>query len=58
MSQKRLEGKPCTGCGQETACSYYDGDRKVRLCAECLARIRMEPGTKEVLLAQGPTWPN
>ncbi len=54
MGRKHSEGKPCTGCGQETACSYYDGDRKVRLCAECLGRLRKEPGAGEVLLAEGP----
>ena len=47
-------GLMTSGCGQETACAYYDGDRKVRLCPECLDRLRKEPGTREVLLAEGP----
>ena len=53
MNQKRSAGAPCTGCGQETACVYYDGDRKVRLCPECLERMRREPEAREVLLAEG-----
>ncbi len=54
MSRKRLEGEPCTGCGQETACAYYDGDRMVPLCPECLERVERKPGAREVLLAEGP----
>ena len=46
------------GCGQETACSYYDGERKVRLCPECLERMRREPTAREVLLAEGPSLAN
>ena len=47
--------KPCTGCGQPTVCAYYDGDRKVRLCPECLERMRKAPGAREVLPAErGP----
>ena len=37
-----------------TVCSYYDGNSKVRLCPECLERMRREPGVREVLLAEGP----
>ncbi len=48
----------CTGCGQPTVCSYYDADRKVRLCPECLERMRREPGAREVLLAEGPSGEN
>ncbi len=44
MNRQRSQAKPCTGCGQETACAYYDGDRKVRLCPECLDRM-MEPSS-------------
>ncbi len=39
--------------GQPTVCAYYDGDRKVRLCPECLERMRREPGAWGVLLAEG-----
>ena len=39
------------------ACAYYDGDRKVRLCPECLERMRREPGAGEILLAEGPARP-
>ncbi len=41
------KAKPCTGWGQETACAYCDGDRKVRLCPECLERMRRGPGARE-----------
>ncbi len=58
MSRERSEGKPCTGCGQETACAYQDGDRKVRLCSECLEQMLREPEAREVLLAEGPTRTN
>ena len=58
VSRERQPGEPCTGCGQETACGCYDGDRKVVLCPECAERLRREPETKEVLLAEGPTRPN
>ena len=58
MTLKRSEGKPCTGCGQPTVCNFYDGNRKVRLCPECLERVRREPGEREVLLAEGPVKPN
>ncbi len=27
MSRNRPQAQPCTACGQETACGYYDGDR-------------------------------
>ena len=49
------EAQPCTGCGQETACAYQDGDRKARLCPECLEWMRRGPGAREVLLAEVPT---
>ncbi len=55
---ERSQSEPCTGCGQETVCAYYDGDRKVRLCPECLERIPMEPGAREALLAEGTVKPN
>ena len=61
MGRKRPGDQPCIGCGQETACSYYDGDRKVRprrLCPDCLEQMLREPGTREVLLAEGPAQPN
>ena len=53
-STERLERHRNFCPGQETTCSYYDGDRKVRLCPECLDRIRKEPETRKVLLAEGP----
>ena len=31
---------------------------KVRLCPECLERMRSEPGAREVLQAEGPARPN
>ncbi len=58
MGRKRSEGEPRTGRSQKTACAYYDGNNKVRLCPECLARLRKEPGAKEILLAEGPSRPN
>ncbi len=58
MDRKHSEAKPCTGCGQETVGTYYDGDRNKSLCPECLDRMRKEPGVREVLLAEGPSRPN
>ena len=55
MDRERSEGQPCTGCGQETACAYYDGDRKVQLFPE---RMRRDPGAREILLVEGPARPN
>ena len=50
QSLNRTRTRPCTGCGQETVCAYYD--------PECLDRLRKEPGAREVLLSEGPTRAN
>ena len=47
-----------TGCGRETACAYYDGGRKLRLCPECLGRIQEDPRAREILLGKGPSRAN
>ena len=57
MTKARL-AEPCTGCGTETACAFYNGDRKVPLCPECVERVRFEPGAREILLAEGLPRPN
>ncbi len=59
VARKHPQGQPCTGCSQPTVCSYYDSERKVWLCPECLDRIRKESETRGVLLARSAvngTW--
>jgi hypothetical protein len=44
--------KACTGCGQPTVVSLWDGEENVPLCPECLLILRERPEARELLLAR------